>query len=373
MALTGKAALYQGYERGFRIEELPTPEVEPGGVLVRVTSAAICGSDLHYWRGDSRMSEDNLPRITGHEFCGYVHTLGKGVATDSLRRPLNEGDRVAFPFIFPCMRCYHCIRGELNVCQYRFRRNIRYKFNEYPYCDGGFAEYFYLQPGHFVFKVPDELPEEAVAPVNCAMAQVTFAINKAGIQTGDNVVIQGAGGLGVYAAAIAHDLGAGKVISIDGKASRLELVRRCGATHTIDINELKTSEERVQAVKDMTEGIGADLVVEVCGVPAVFNEGLSMARRGGTYVTIGNIGGAKAELNVTGFIGNQHRLMGVTHYNPWVIPAALDFLVRTRDRYALVNLVSNKSPLEKINEAFDAAEWEGKSRDFAVTRAIVNP
>ncbi|MFW6195686.1 MAG: alcohol dehydrogenase catalytic domain-containing protein, partial [Chloroflexota bacterium] len=232
--VNGKAALYQGLEKGFTIDELPVPEVEPGGALVRVTAASICGSDLHYWRGDSVMPPENLPRITGHEFTGRIHSLGKGVETDSLRRPLKEGDRVAFPFIFPCMRCYNCIRGELNVCPYRMRRNIRYKFNEYPYCDGGFAEYFYLQPGHFVFKVPDELPDAAVAPVNCAMSQVLFALNKAQINTGDNVVVQGAGGLGIYAAAIARDLGASKVISVDAQKTRLDLAKRCGATHTIN-------------------------------------------------------------------------------------------------------------------------------------------
>ncbi len=371
--MKGKTALYQGLERGFTIEELPTPEVEPGGVLVRVTAASICGSDLHYWRGDSKFPEDRLPRVTGHEFCGRVYKLGKGVTTDSLRRPLKEGDRVAFPFIFPCMRCYHCVRGELNVCQYRFRRNIIYTFKEYPYCDGGFAEYFYLQPGHFVFKVPDELPDDAVAPVNCAMAQVTFALNQVGIKTGDTVVVQGAGGLGIYAAAIASDLGAGKVISIDGKLSRLDLVRRCGATHTIDINELGTPEQRIQRVKYLTGGIGADLVVEVVGVPQVFYEGLGMLRKGGTYITIGNIAGAQVNLDVTALISSQQRIVGVTHYNPWVIPAALDFLVQKRNRYDLLNIVSNKYPLERINEAFEAAEWAGKARDFQVTRAIVTP
>jgi L-iditol 2-dehydrogenase len=371
--MQGKAALYYGVDRGFEIEELPVPEVEPGGVLVRVTSAAICGSDLHYWRGETRYPEDRLPRIQGHEFCGYVHTLGQGVSTDSLRRPLREGDRVAFPFIFPCMRCYHCIRGELNVCQHRFRRNIVRTFKEYPYCDGGFAEYFYLQPGHFVFKVPDELPDEAVAPVNCAMSQVTFAINQAGVRTGDTVAIQGAGGLGIYAAAIAHDLGAGKVISIDGQAARLELARRCGATHIINIGEARSAEERAQMVRDLTEGIGADMVVEVAGVAQAFNEGLAMLRRGGKYVTIGNIAGARADLDVSALISNQHRIIGVTHYTPWVIPAALDFLVRTRDRYDLLSLVSHKSPLERINEAFEQAEWAGKTRGTQVTRAIVNP
>lgn len=366
--MKGRAAIYHGFDKGFTIEELPVPEVEPGGILVRVTAASICGSDLHFWRGDTKFPPDRLPRIPGHEFCGYVHTLGNGVSTDSLRRPLKEGDRVAFAFNFPCMRCYHCVRGEFHVCEYRWRRNVRYTLKEYPYCDGGFAEYFYLQPGHWVFKIPDELPDEAVAPVNCAMAQVTFALNQAGIRTGDTIVIQGAGGLGVYAAAIAHELGAGKVISIDGQKPRLDLVRQCGATLTIDISEIKTSEERVQMVRDLTENIGADFVMEVTGVPQAIPEGLAMVRKGGTFIEIGQT------LQVTTLTGLPNlRILAFQHYNPWVLPACLDFLVRTRDKYALTRIVSHKFPLEKINEAFETAEWAGKSIGSQVTRAIVTP
>jgi len=371
--LKGKAALYRGLDEGFTVEELPAPEVEPGGVLVRVTAASICGSDLHYWRGDSPIPKERLPRIMGHEFCGRVHTLGKGVTTDSMRRPLKEGDRVAFPFFFPCMRCYHCLRGEHGICQYRMRRNIIRSFQEYPYCDGGFAQYFYLQPNHWLFKVPDELSDDAVAPVNCAMAQVLYALNKVSIRTGDTVVVQGAGGLGIYAAAIAADRGASQVISIDGQKPRLELARQCGATDTVDISQLTKPEERIQRVKELTGGIGADIVVEVVGVHQVVHEGMAMARKGGTYITIGNLTPGQVQLDWSGIIGNQLTIVGVQHYNPWVIGAALDLLVRTRERFALTKLVSHRSPLEKINDAFRAAEWVGRKGGTQVTRAIVNP
>jgi threonine dehydrogenase-like Zn-dependent dehydrogenase len=266
------------------------------------------------------------------------------------------------------MRCYHCVRGEFHACEYRWRRNVRYTFKEYPYCDGGFAEYFYLQPGHWVFKAPDELPDEAVAPVNCAMAQVTFGLNQSGIRTGDTIVIQGAGGLGIYAAAIAHDLGAGKVISIDGQKPRLDLVKRCGATHTIDISQIGSADERVKTVKDLTEGTGADFVLEVTGVPQAIPEGLAMVRKGGTFIEIGQT------LTVTTLSGLPNlRILCLQHYNPWVIPACLDFLARTKDKYDLLKMTSHKFHLEKINEAFDAAEWSGKQTGSQVTRAIVNP
>ena len=101
------------------LETLPTPEIEPGGILIRNTAAAICGSDLHYWRNDGDYKGPDLRRVPGHEFTGVVHSLGRGVETDSLRRPLREGDRVAFPFFNPCNRCYWCVRGEHHACPHR--------------------------------------------------------------------------------------------------------------------------------------------------------------------------------------------------------------------------------------------------------------
>ncbi len=130
------------------LETLPTPDIDPGGILIKNTAAAICGSDLHYWRNDGNYSGPDMRRVPGHEFTGVVHSLGKGVDTDSLRRPLKEGDRVAFPFFNPCNRCYWCVRGEHHACPHRHRRSMQFNLDSYNFCDGGYAEYYYLPPGH---------------------------------------------------------------------------------------------------------------------------------------------------------------------------------------------------------------------------------
>ena len=127
----GKAAAFvEAYH--FEMTELPTPEVEPGGILVKITSAGICGSDLHYWRGEVAGQPGAV--ILGHEMTGTVQTLGQGVTTDSMGRPLKEGDRVAYAYFSPCRRCYICLRGELNNCPNRFR--FRASIEDYPYCSG---------------------------------------------------------------------------------------------------------------------------------------------------------------------------------------------------------------------------------------------
>jgi threonine dehydrogenase-like Zn-dependent dehydrogenase len=371
--LKGLTAINVRPGKPFILEMLPTPEVEPGGILIKNTGAAICGSDLHYWRDDGHYEGPDRKRVSGHEFTGVVHSLGKGVKFDSLRRPLNEGDRVAFPFFNPCNRCYWCIRGEHHACPHRGRRNAQFTFEEYPYCDGGFADYYYLPPGQYIFKVPDILPDEVIPPVNCAMCQVLYGIEQANMRFGDTVVVQGAGGLGIFAAACAAEKGASKVISIDGQTPRLELALKCGATDVIDMKQHKTPEARISRVKELTGGIGADIVVEVVGIAAATIEGLDMVRVNGKYVDIGNIIPITITLPATKIITQQIKWLGVTHYDPWIIPAALDMLVRTKDKYPLSKVVSHSFALKDINKAFEFAEWQGKNTGTAATRVIVKP
>jgi threonine dehydrogenase-like Zn-dependent dehydrogenase len=187
------------------------------------------------------------------------------------------------------------------------------------------------------------------------------------------VVIQGAGGLGVYAAAVAAEKGASKVISIDGQPHRLEMAKKCGATDVIDINELKTPEARVARVKELTDGRGADVVVEVVGIAAATVEGLDMVRFNGKFVDIGNIVPQTVTFPATKVITQQIQWRGLMHYNPWIMPAALDFLVRTKDRYPLSKVVSHSFPLSEVNKAFEFAEWQGKGGGTASTRVILKP
>ena len=369
----GKAAvLVEPYR--FEMTELPTPEVGTGGMLIKITSAGICGSDLHYWRGEMKpmLKGEPGPVILGHEMTGVVYSMGKNVVADSMGKQLNEGDRVVFPYFFPCRRCYICLRGEPNHCPERFR--FRASVKEYPYCNGGFAEYYYLYPGHDVFKVPSELSDEAVTAVNCAVSQVIYGLEIGGARMGDNIVIQGAGGLGLYAAAAARDMGAAQVIVIDGLANRLEMARNCGADHTIDINEYDTPEARIDRVKELTGGWGADVCLELVGYPHVVPEGLQMLRKGGAFVEVGNIwGDSNVSLDMSKLIWGQTRIIPAAHYNPEILPAALDFLVRTRDRYPLTKVMSHRYSLDQISTAFEQSEWLGKTEGTEITRAFLAP
>jgi threonine dehydrogenase-like Zn-dependent dehydrogenase len=369
--ITGKAAVFFGPGKPFEIREVTLPDLEPEAVVIRVTLANVCGSDLHFWRGDAplRLPEDGW--IFGHEMTGRVARLGAKVTTDSLGRPLREGDRVAYTYFYPCGRCYACLNKEPANCPAKIERPRGPR--EFPHFHGAFAEYYYLRPGGHLFKVPDELPDAMVSPVNCALAQVIFGLHQAGLRFGGTVVIQGAGGLGLQATAVAKDMGAATVIVIDQLAGRLELARAFGADHTINLKDVTERRDRVNLVRTYTGGAGADVACDFVGFPQVIPEGLDMLRTGGTYLEIGTISrGARIELEPAQLVWGAKKIVGVIMYDAWVIPRALDFLVRNRARWPFDKLVSHTYPLEQINRAFAESEWHGRETT-TITRAALVP
>jgi threonine dehydrogenase-like Zn-dependent dehydrogenase len=191
---------------------------------------------------------------------------------------------------------------------------------------------------------------------------------------GDNVVIQGAGGLGVNATAVAAEMGANKVIVIDGQKPRLDLAKQCGATDIINLTDFPTVDSRVEKVMELTNGIGADIVIELVGFPAAVEEGVQMCRMRGTYLEVGHISpNSMVSLDVQKLVANQIRFNAIQHYDPWILPNAINFVLKTKGKYPLTDVVSHKFPIEDIENAFRTAEWLGTDKGSVVTRAIVTP
>src|SRR2546427_8993746 len=285
--ITGKAAVFFGPGKPFEIREVTLPEIEPEAVVIRVSLATVCGSDLHFWRGDAplRLPEDGW--IFGHEMTGRVAGLGSKVKTDSLGRPLKEGDRVAYSYFYPCGRCYVCLNKEPANCPAKIERPRGPA--EFPHFHGAFAEYYYLRPGGSLFKVPDEPADELVSPVNCALSQVIYGLHQAGLRFGGSVVIQGAGGLGIQAAAVAKDMGATTVIVVDQITGRLELARAFGADHTINLKEVAERKDRVALVRKWTGGGGARAACAFFRFPPGIPPGTPNRRAGRAHPRIGTL------------------------------------------------------------------------------------
>ncbi len=369
MAETGKLAAWQGQGKGFEIRQYPVPDPAPGAVLIRVSLANVCGSDMHYWKGEFDFTKRGrpLPLNTGHEHTGRVAKLGAGVTTDSAGQPLREGDRVIYRYFIPCGRCGACLRRAFKSCPTR-QANWLVTCDVWPHFQGGYGQYFYLGPNHVIFKLPDAITDEMAAGINCAFTQVYAALEIAGLRVGQTVVIQGAGGLGIYACAVARERGAATVIVIDGVEERLRLAREFGADAVVDLRESRTPEARVERVKALTGGWGGDVVMELVGNPNVVDEGLRMVALEGSYLEVGNINvGWEAKLDPSWLLFGNRRVVGVVHYEAEHLKGALDLMVRTRQKYPYHKIVSHKFPLEQINEAFRQQE------DGHITRGAIAP
>ena len=275
---------------------------------------------------------------------------------------------MVYAAVFPCYHCHMCLRGNTNWCA-----NRQYPAaGNWPYFTGTYGDFLYLPPRHPFFRVPDELPDNLLGPVNCAMGTVTTGLERAGMSHGQSVVIMGAGGLGIHATAMAKERGADRVIVLDRLENRLALAEEFGADETINIEEFNTPETRVRRVRELTRGRGADVVMELVGRADLLKEGIDMLSNGGTFVEIGDIvRGQEVSIDPSqAASGQEHRRQPDVPSVPaarncWTSSSA------TRNRLPFNKLVSHTFPLAEVNEAFAAAEWS--QRQTEITRAMLVP
>lgn len=358
MTKSGRVAVFAAPKQPFSIEQRDLPEPAAGAVVVKVHICNVCGSDLHAWHGKFKTTAVGgvLPTVLGHEMVGSVAALGEGVDKDTNGRPLKVGDRVAYTYFSGCGRCHSCLAGQRVACV-NGNMAMLGGVNQWPYFVGGYADYYYVHPGSTIYKVPEDMPDELAAGANCALSQVIYGFQRAQLRFGESVVIQGAGGLGLYATAVAKASGAGKVIVLDAVDERLDLARRFGADHAINVTAFPDTKARLKEVKRLTGPRGADVVMELVGRPDVVPEGLAMVAMMGRYVLIGNINsGLTYEADPSRMVFGNKTLIGVSLYEPNVLGLALQFLDQYKDRFPFDQLLSSKFPLEKIDDAFLASE-----------------
>lgn len=361
--MKGRVAALVGPEE-VALQEYDVPEPEPGAVLVRVRRANVCGSDVHAYHYQSPALRH---AAMGHEFVGEVAALGAGVTEDYAGRPVHIGDRVVVVYFLACRRCRGCRTGDFSLCENALR-SWSIAPDRPPHFRGAFGTHYYVEPEQHFYLVPDSLEDRMVAGANCGVAQVLFVLDKVGLKAGEVLVVQGAGGLGLYGTAAAKERGA-TVVVIDGVRDRLDLATRFGADHVIDMSEHPSPEARRALVHQLTTG-GADVVLEVTGVAAAFAEAIEMAVVGGQIASVGNLNvGASNEIALApGILTRKHlRVHGILRYDPWYLDRALAFLERNAKRLPLDAVVGRDYPLEEVAAALQS----GAARQ--VSRASVVP
>jgi threonine dehydrogenase-like Zn-dependent dehydrogenase len=343
-----KLALLTAAGGPIELAEFPLTTPGPGTAALKLRMAGICGSDLHIFRGELPLP---CPFAMGHEMVCEIAELGEGLTADATGKPLAVGDRVVTPYFWTCGQCHACARGRSHACQNLMAGEYRTHDRE-PHFIAAHGEYYYTNRRQPLYKVPEDLADAAVAPLNCALAQVLFALR--GVRLGDTVVIQGAGGLGINAAAVARTAGAAEVIVIDKIAERLDVAADFGATDCIDASGISTFEV-TERVRRRTDGIGADWVLEVVGVPAVIPDGVGFLNNGGTLLEVGNIGmGRTFELDPSVLVYGNKSVRGVMMYDPVTLAIGLTFLRRTN--FPFGRLMPKPFHLADVNTAYASAD-----------------
>jgi threonine dehydrogenase-like Zn-dependent dehydrogenase len=354
-----KASVLTAFNAPLQLREFDLPSsLEPGAVLVRTEMAGICGTDVHLWKGELPIA---LPVILGHETVGRIDSLGAGVECDWSGHPLKPGDRVTWNSAVSCGRCFYCAeKRQPTRCPERRAYGIGYRCDESPHFLGGYAEFHYLRPGATVFRVPDDLPTESVIGAGCALITAIHGVERTGIAWQDNVVVQGAGPVGIAALAVAKSAGARHVTVIGGPDHRLEMARRFGADATLALDDLKDPKSRIEAVRGVTGGYGADVVLECVGSPGAVVEGMEMCRDGGKYLVLGHYCDAGTiEFNPHVITRKQLQVFGSWSSEPRHMKMAPDFLRRHPREFPFDSMVTHRFPLERANEALATTEhWQ---------------
>ena len=356
-----RAVVWHGRE-DVRVDRVDDPTIEePTDAIVRITSTAICGSDLHlYSKLGPAMREGD---IIGHEPMGIVEAVGSEVTN------LRPGDRVVVPFNIACGSCWQCKDGMYSQCDTTQNKTTRKGADLFGYTHlygavpGGQAEYLRVPQAHFgPIKVPDGLPDHRFLFLSDVLPTAWQAVAYAGVEPGDTVAVYGLGPIGLMSARIARHLGAGRVIGLDPVAERRAMAERHGA-ETIDTSSVK---DPTNAVAELTAGRGVDSVIDAVGMEAdgsvvdkalqtikvqpdrllALHHALGSVRRGGTVSLIGVYVGAFPMFPLGDLFDKQITLrMGQANVRRWT-DAILPLCTDESDPLGLDDLVTHHAPLD---------------------------
>jgi len=293
------AARWYG-RRDVRVEQVPEPASPlPGQVKVEIVACGICGTDLHeYLAGPvyipaaapHPLTGVKAPVILGHE------TMGRIVAVGSSVTQVKIGDRVALCPIIGCLECHWCKTGLMGLCP-------RSAYLGSSWQGGGFSRYVNVYD-YMCYRLPPEVSDELGALVEPFAATVR-AVSQANLRPGETVAVVGGGPIGLMALQAAILAGAGRVVVFEPSVGRQELARRCGATSTID----PSTHDPVEAIRELTDGAGADVVMECAGLPLTGVMAARIARRKGRVVVMG-VYEKPALLDYTDVVFGEKTIMG---------------------------------------------------------------
>jgi L-iditol 2-dehydrogenase len=340
------AAVLYGSE-DLRIEKIDVPTVTADEVLLRVRLALTDGTDLKVWQRGYHAKMIQPPAVFGHEVVGEIAAVGKRV--DARWR---IGMRVIAANSAPCLRCYHCRRGQENLCE------------DLLFNNGAYAEFLRI-PGRIVMEnmleVPHSVDDGSAALVE-PLACVLRGIHEMEVRTGDTAVVIGCGPIGLKFVRMLSRRGV-RVIAVARREAPLQLARQLGAVATLDVSRVPNV---VEAVRDLTEDRrGADSVVEAAGNPATWKQALDMVRRGGVVNFFSGLpSGTHVEIEPAAIHYSEIKIISTFHHTPRFIREALE-AIRRGDILAH-DFITEEITLAELPQAFERM----KSRSGEIKLAV---
>ncbi|XP_065056164.1 L-threonine 3-dehydrogenase-like [Rhopilema esculentum] len=317
------------------VEKIKIPELKDGEILGKMLAATICGSDLHTLTG--KRIEAN-PSVLGHEGVIEIVENKRGGSL------LGKGDRATFHIADCCKKCILCKSGVEQKCKKLFKYGHTQIGHRSTELSGCYASHIILLPGTHVVKLPDNIPNKIAAPLNCALATMVNAISYSNPSMKSSALVQGAGLLGLYGCVLLKEKGFDKVYCSEVNTARLSLVEHFGGIPIGPTYPTKLEDESV------------DLVVEVCGVPSVFKEGIQVLRPGGVYALVGMVHpNSKLDITAEQIIRKCITITGVHNYSSKHLDEAVELLSRTIDKYPFSKLLSPSYALSQFDDAVEEA------------------
>lgn len=350
-----KAAVLTGYGEPLELTDVDLAPPQANEVLVNIKATGVCHSDLSIQQGKLPYP---LPCVPGHEAAGVVEDVGPGVTR------VKPGDHVVAMWTPMCGSCYYCLRGQDYLCEgaqifglmddgtSRLSKDGQMVFHGVNAAT--FAESTVLRE-HAVVKIADDIPFDVAAVVGCGvLTGVGAAIHTADVRPGDAVVVIGCGGVGINAIQGSRLAGAERIIAVDTMSSKLSMAERFGATHTVDATERDAGD----AVRELTQGRGADITFEVVGHVGLQRQAFDMTRRGGKTVLVGVAPfGEEVSLPSMMLTLQEKSVLGCFYGScdpQRDIPRLLHLW--QAGKLDLEGLITERGSLDDVNSAFEAME-----------------
>lgn len=311
-------------------------------VVIKIASSAICGSDLHIFKGKHPSAP--LPVTIGHEFAGEVVAVGSKVSKVKI------GDRVTVEPVIICGKCHACRTGNYGYCE-----NISFT---YRVGDGAMADYITVEEP-YVYKLPEHLSYSAGALIE-PLAVAVHAVRRADIKLGEKVLVIGAGAIGILVAALCRRRGAAEVAIADFSQKRLNIALELGATMAIN----PSKQNVYDVVFKITDGVGMDKTFECVGLEATFNQAMMALRKNGLATIVGIFENPNITIPATRFITHEIRVQGSQGYC-WDFPIALEM----SKEIDLEKLITHTFKLEDLQQALETC----LDRDSGALKVIIHP